>query len=68
VVTAILADGVNLGLTRMAEACPGVLLSTLSQIATWQIRDETYSKALAEVVNHHHQIDLGATRLAATLA
>ncbi len=46
--TGILADGINLGLTRMADACPGVSLSTLSRIATWHIRDETYAKALAE--------------------
>jgi TnpA family transposase len=55
--TAILADGINLGLSRMAEACPGVSLATLSRIATWHIRDETYSTALAEVVNHHHGLE-----------
>jgi hypothetical protein len=58
--TAILADGINLGLTRMADACPGVSLSTLSRIATWHIRDETYAKALAEVVNHHHRLEFAA--------
>jgi TnpA family transposase len=58
--TAVLADGINLGLTRMAEACPGVSPATLSRIATWHIRDETYSKALAEVVNHHHQLEFAA--------
>ena len=58
--TAILADGINLGLTRMADACPGVSLSTLSRIATWHIRDETYAKALAEVVDHHHQLEFAA--------
>jgi TnpA family transposase len=58
--TAILADGINLGLTRMADACPGVSLSTLSRIATWHIRDETYAKALAEIVNHHHRLEFSA--------
>lgn len=58
--TAILADGINLGLTRMADACPGVSLSALSRIATWHIRDETYAKALAEVVNHHHRLEFAA--------
>lgn len=58
--TAILADGINLGLTRMADACPGVSLSTLSRIATWHIRDETYAKALAEVVDHHHRLEFAA--------
>ena len=58
--TAILSDGINLGLTRMADACPGVSLSTLSRIATWYIRDETYAKALAEIVNHHHRLEFAA--------
>ncbi|HEY6270768.1 MAG TPA: Tn3 family transposase, partial [Terriglobales bacterium] len=58
--TAILADGINLGLTRMADACPGASLSTLSRIATWHIRDETYAKALAEIVNHHHRLEFAA--------
>ena len=44
----------------MADACPGVSLSTLSRIATWHIRDETYAKALAEIVNHHHQLEFAA--------
>jgi Tn3 transposase DDE domain len=57
VLTAILANGINLGLTRMADACPGVSLSTLSRIDTWQIRDETYGKALTEIVNHHHRLE-----------
>lgn len=49
--TAILADGINLGLSKMAEACPGMTYSKLSWIQAWHIRDETYSKALAELVN-----------------
>lgn len=58
--TAILADGINLGLTRMADACPGSSLSTLSRIAIWHIRDDTYAKALAEIVNHHHRLEFAA--------
>jgi TnpA family transposase len=54
---AILADGINLGLTRMAEACPGISVAMLSRIATWHIREETYAKALAELVNHHHELE-----------
>ena len=54
--TAVLADAINLGLNRMADACPGTSLSRLSWVADWHVRDETYSKALAEVVNHHHQL------------
>ena len=52
--SAILADGINLGISRMAEASPGISASVLSRIATWHIREETYTKALADIVNHHH--------------
>jgi hypothetical protein len=59
--TAILADAINLGLNRMAEACPGSSLSRLSWIVDWHVRDETYSKALAEIVNYHHRLAFADT-------
>jgi TnpA family transposase len=49
--TVILADGINLGLSKMAESCPGSTYSKLSWLQAWHIRDETYSAALAELVN-----------------
>jgi Tn3 transposase DDE domain len=49
--TAILADGINLGLSKMAESCPGTTYAKLSWLQAWHVRDETYSAALAELVN-----------------
>ncbi len=49
--TAILADGINLGLTKMAESCPGTSYAKLSWLQAWHVRDETYSPALGELVN-----------------
>ena len=49
--TAILADAINLGLTKMAESCPGTTHARLSWLQAWHIRDETYGAALAELVN-----------------
>nr|WP_011265186.1 Tn3 family transposase [Leptospirillum ferrooxidans]AAX38539.1 ORF961 [Leptospirillum ferrooxidans] len=49
--TAILADGINLGLSKMAESSPGMTYAKLSWLQAWHIRDETYSVALAELVN-----------------
>jgi TnpA family transposase len=49
--TTTLADAINLGLTKMAEACPGTTYAKLSWLEAWHIRDETYSQALAELVN-----------------
>jgi len=54
--TAVLADGINLGLSKMAESCPGTTYAKLAWLQAWHIRDETYSAALAEVVNaQYHQ-------------
>jgi len=54
--TTILADAINLGLTKMAESCPGTTYAKLAWLQAWHIRDETYSTALAELVNaqFHH--------------
>lgn len=49
--TAILADAINLGLTKMAESCPGTTYARLSWLQAWHIREETYDAALAELVN-----------------
>ncbi len=59
--TAILSDAINLGLTKMAEACPGTTYAKLSWLQAWHIRDETYSAALAEVVNAQFQQTFAAS-------
>ncbi len=49
--SAILGDAINIGLTKMAESSPGMTYAKLSWLQAWHIRDETYSAALAELVN-----------------
>lgn len=49
--TAILADAINLGLRKMTDSCPGITYAKLSWLQAWHIRDETYSAALAELTN-----------------
>ncbi len=49
--TAILADAINLGLSKMAESCPGTSYAKLTWLQAWHIRDETYSAGLAELIN-----------------
>jgi hypothetical protein len=41
--TTILADGINLGLSKMAESCPGTTYAKLTWLQAWHLRDETYS-------------------------
>lgn len=57
---ALLADATNLGLEKMAESCPGTSLARLSWLVAWHIRDETYSKALARIINHQHRVPFAA--------
>jgi hypothetical protein len=51
VLTAVLADATNLGLTRMADACTVASYRQLAWIAGWHLREETYRRALAVLVN-----------------
>ncbi len=57
---ALLADATNLGLDKMAHACPDMTFPRLSWVADWYIRDETYAKALADLVNFHHRLPFAA--------
>jgi TnpA family transposase len=49
--TTILSDAINLGLTKMAESCQGTTYAKLAWLQAWHVRDDTYSAALAELVN-----------------
>lgn len=49
--TVIMSDAINLGLRKMSEASPGTSYAKLSWLQAWHIRDETYSSALAEIIN-----------------
>ena len=51
----LLADGLNLGLTRMAEACSIASLGQIAWTADWHIRDETYALALRRLVNQQQR-------------
>ncbi len=53
--TVVLADGINLGLTKMAEACAGATYAKMLRLQAMHVRDETYSGALATIVNAQHQ-------------
>lgn len=56
--TAILADGVNLGLTRMAEAVRGPSLRELAWSHDWYVREECYANALARIIDAHRVLPL----------
>ena len=51
----LMADGLNLGLTRMAEACSVASLGQLAWTSNWHIREETYALALRRLVNQQQR-------------
>jgi TnpA family transposase len=51
----LLAEGLNLGLTRMAEACSIASLGQLAWTSDWHIREETYALALRRLVNQQQR-------------
>ena len=52
----LLADGINLGLRKMSEACPGMSYQKLSWMQSWHVRSDTYSAALARLINAQHAL------------
>jgi TnpA family transposase len=52
---AVLADGTNLGLARMADASRGLGYHHLVNVAQWHIGDDNYVAARAAIVNAHHR-------------
>jgi len=53
--TTVLADATNLGLSRMAEVCGIATRRQLAWTASWYLRDETYSQALVQLISAQHR-------------
>jgi hypothetical protein len=58
--SAILADGINLGLNRMADAIRGVTYWQLALVHDWHIREESYRAALARLIDAHRALPLAS--------
>ena len=56
VLAAILADGTNLGLERMANASEGVSYAQLAWTHNWYLSPENYSQALQAIITAHHAL------------
>lgn len=56
VLAAILADGTNLGLERMANASEGVSYAQLAWTHNWYLSPENYQAALAMIISAHHEL------------
>ena len=58
--TVLLADGINLGLRRMAEACKEYSFWELLRVASWHVRDHTYNHALATLIDAQRTLPLAS--------
>ncbi|MCP1249876.1 Tn3 family transposase [Gluconobacter oxydans] len=58
--TVILADGINLGLTRMADTCQGATLRQLAHLHDWHISEAGYAEALGRMVAAHRGLPLAS--------
>ena len=56
--TCVLADGINLGLTRMAETCRGASLRQLALVHDWHVSEAAYAEALARLIDAHRALPL----------
>ena len=56
--TVILADGINLGLTRMADSCRGASLRQLAHLHDWHISEAAYGEALGRLIDAHRAMPL----------
>ena len=58
VMAAIMAMGTNIGLTKMAEATPGITYHQMANAAQWRLHEDSLNKAQAILVNFQHHLSL----------
>ena len=54
----LMAMGTNVGLTKMAEATPGISYRQMANVAQWRLYEDAMNKAQAVLVNFHHRLAL----------
>jgi hypothetical protein len=60
--TCILADGINLGLTHMSETCRGASLRQLALVHDWYVSEGGYAEALGRMIDAHRALPLARVR------
>lgn len=55
---ALMAMGTNIGLTKMADATPGVTYHQMANAAQWRLYDDAINRAQAILVNFQHKLSL----------
>lgn len=57
---ALMAMGTNIGLTKMADATPGINYHQMANAAQWRLYDDALNRAQATLVNFQHKLALSS--------
>ncbi len=60
IMAALLGMGMNIGLSKMTEATPGLTYKQLANVSQWRMHEDAMNKAQAVLVNFHHKLDLSS--------
>lgn len=60
VLASLMAMGTNIGLTKMADATPGISYHQMANAAQWRMYDDAMNRAQATLVNFHHRRSLAS--------
>lgn len=60
IMAALLGMGMNIGLSKMAEATSGLTYKQLANVAQWRMYEDAMNKAQAILVNSHHKLKLSS--------
>ncbi|PEM20328.1 Tn3 family transposase [Bacillus wiedmannii] len=60
IMAALLGMGMNIGLSKMAEATPGLTYKQLANVSQWRMYEDSMNKAQAVLVNFHHKLQLSS--------
>lgn len=58
IMAALLGMGTNIGLSKMADAAPGITYKQLSSVSQWRMYEDAMVRAQAVLVNYHHKLKL----------
>ncbi len=60
IMAALLGMGMNIGLSKMAEATPDLTYKQLANVSQWRMHEDAMNKAQAVLVNFHHKLNLSS--------
>ena len=63
IMAALMAMGTNIGLTKMAEAAPGISYRQMAHAAQWRMDEDTLHRAQTSLVNFQHRLPLASGNL-----